>query len=58
MNWNISGAALMFVQCPGSWMWVFAYWDVENSSEVKGKVYCPFGKGGASSTTFELIQPQ
>ena len=36
----------------------FAYWDVENSSEVKGKVYCPFGKGGPSSATFELIQPQ
>ena len=43
---------------PGSWYWTFAYWDVENSSEVMGKVYCPFEKGGASSTTFDLIQPQ
>ena len=53
-QWSCSYVCSM----PGSWRFGFAYWDVENSSEVKGKVYCPFGNGGASSTTFELIQPQ
>ena len=53
-QWSCSNVCSM----PGSWMWKFAYWDVENSSEVKGKVYCPFGRGDASSTTFKLIQPQ
>ena len=53
-QWSCSFVCSM----PESWRFRFAYWDVENSSEVKGKVYCPFGKGGASSTTFELMQPQ
>ena len=47
-QWSCSYVCSM----PGSWEHVFAYWDVENSSEVKGKVYCPFGKGGASAYYF------
>ena len=51
-QWSCSYACSL----PGSWKRIFAYWDVENSSEVKGKVYCPFGKGGSSSAMFDLVQ--
>ena len=42
---------------PASWYGVFAYQDGDESCGVVGKLYCPFGRGGASRATLELVWP-